>query len=193
MMHPNTSLEFISEEVGFGVLATQDIARGNLVWIKDPLDQIVSHAWLERMGPQLQRFLYTDHQGYAILLWDHARYVNHACAPNTAGGRSVELSVALRDIHAGEEITEDYRELPWFLAFDCSCGAVECSRRIEPQSMVARSSPYEPLVIALRDEALSREYSASQSLGDASPTIGSWPQMPQTSIGQRMRWRHGHA
>lgn len=193
MMHPNTSLEPISSEVGLGVFATEDIPRGSMVWIRDPLDLVVSYAWIERLGPQLQRFLYIDHRGEAILLWDHGRYVNHSCDPNTAGGTSVEVSVALRDISAGEEITEDYRELPWFAAFDCRCGSHQCTRRIEPHGVLARPSPYEPLVARLREAAHFDEWSASMvSLpSDASQTttLGRTQSCPISRFPRRARLR----
>ena len=195
MMHPDTSLRFISHNVGFGVFATADIARGTMIWVKDPLDQVVSYTWVERIGPQLQRFLYADHRGDVILLWDHARYVNHSCTPNTAGGLNVEVSVALRDIRAGEEITEDYRELPWFLPFDCRCGATECKRRVEPPSMPARLSPYEPLVAALRQEASVDEGSGPRDalLSDLSQTILTRSHSPQASRGRRTGRQRGRA
>jgi len=37
MIHPHTELRFISEQVGHGVLATQIIPRGTMVYVKDRL------------------------------------------------------------------------------------------------------------------------------------------------------------
>jgi uncharacterized protein len=53
-----------------------------------------------------------------VLIPDNGRFVNHSDAPSSGAGVNGRLlySVALRDIAAGEEITEDYAtydECPW--------------------------------------------------------------------------------
>jgi hypothetical protein len=54
------------------------------------------------------------------------RFLNHSCSPNTRlEGRSL---MAVRDIHAGDEVTFDYDTTEWDMAspFLCTCGAVTC-------------------------------------------------------------------
>jgi SET domain-containing protein len=62
-----------------------------------------------------------------------ARHANHSCEPNTESvpeGDVIEL-LALRDIHAGEEITFDYGyNLCDALSHPCRCGAKGCPGRI---------------------------------------------------------------
>ena len=60
------------------------------------------------------------------VLRNTARYLNHSCDPNciTALTRRTIWIIALRDIHAGEELTFNYR-------YDtkkhrCHCGASHC-------------------------------------------------------------------
>jgi hypothetical protein len=136
MMHPHTELRLVSAVIGSGVFATAPIPKGTLTWVRDPLDQRIEFESDDFPSGLLnmevvRRYLYTDRQGRVILLWDHGRFVNHSCSPNTAGGLNNDFSVALRDIAAGEEITEDYGELMGFDGFDCHCGHSDCRRFVE--------------------------------------------------------------
>lgn len=142
MMHPHTERRFVSRAKGMGVFATQLIPKGTVTWILDdqdqPLDDFTLPAHWTGSGPTRERtdpdarFLYQDKRGRLILLHDHARYVNHSCSPNTAGGRDDRFNIAIRDIAEGEELTEDYGELAAFQPFACGCGAPECRGRIKP-------------------------------------------------------------
>ena len=110
------------DAVGFGVFATADIPRGTITWVLDPLDQRISPTRAGVLGPKwagvLRRFGYFDAQGNVVISWDHARFVNHCCEPNTASGGDDRFEIALRDIRAGEQLTDDYTELDlgdeWF-------------------------------------------------------------------------------
>ena len=62
---------------------------------------------------------------------------NHSCDPSTSSendyiyvdGKPMYQSVALRDIKAGEEVTEDYALNDWYEdedVFDCMCGSNNC-------------------------------------------------------------------
>ncbi len=146
MMHPDTELRVISAAVGSGVFATAAIPRGTMTWVRDALDQRFvagRRADLTALldDDAVRRFLYRDRDDLLVLLWDHGRFVNHSCEPNTAGGLDNDLSVALRDIAPGDEITEDYGELSGFEPFECLCGSPSCRGRIQPLSparLVAR-------------------------------------------------------
>ena len=40
MIHPDTEIQFISEEIGYGVVAKKLIPRGTITWVLDALDRI---------------------------------------------------------------------------------------------------------------------------------------------------------
>lgn len=49
-MHPNTEIQFVSEQVGVGVFATKFIPKGTIVWIKDDLDLMLTEEFIESLG-----------------------------------------------------------------------------------------------------------------------------------------------
>ncbi|MBW9234391.1 SET domain-containing protein-lysine N-methyltransferase, partial [Leptospira santarosai] len=53
-----------------------------------------------------------------ILCWDLGRYVNHSFHANCMG-TAYEFEVAIRDIHPGEQLTDDYGTLNIDEPFDC--------------------------------------------------------------------------
>jgi hypothetical protein len=120
MMHPNTRVQFISDEVGHGVVATAFIPKGTITWVQDPLDQVFSaerRATLpEKTRALLEYFAFKNAKDEMILCWDHARYVNHSFKSNCLS-TAYDFEVAIRDIHPGEQLTDDYGYLnldtPW--------------------------------------------------------------------------------
>jgi SET domain-containing protein len=70
--------------------------------------------------------------GWYFDMVDQTRWINHSCDPNAEieadldgqGGAWANI-VAIRPIHAGEEITYDYG-FPPELAERCHCGAPTC-------------------------------------------------------------------
>jgi len=50
MMHPHTKVQFISDEVGHGVVATAFIPKGTITWVQDPLDRVFSPAEQRQKG-----------------------------------------------------------------------------------------------------------------------------------------------
>ena len=69
-----------------------------------------------------------DESGHLILLWDHARCINHSCAWATLTAGVHLFDRSLQDIAAGQEITEDYallNPLPEE-TFACHCGSARC-------------------------------------------------------------------
>jgi SET domain-containing protein len=103
---------------GIGLFAAGPIAPGAVVWQLDAdLDQVVDEVALETLGLvaqlQVQRYAYVDPlRRVRILCADDARFFNHAddanCGDEPGGDGSV--TVALRDIAEGQELTWDYRE-----------------------------------------------------------------------------------
>lgn len=111
MIHPQTEVRFIRPEIGYGVIAKAFIPRGTVTWVKDRLDREFSPQELEAFDEAhreiLDRYSYRNAQGHYVFCWDHTRFMNHSFRPAcllTAYG----LEVAVRDIQAGEELTNDY-------------------------------------------------------------------------------------
>jgi len=111
MIHPDTELRFINDVVGFGVVATQLIPKGTIVWIGDDLDFRISAARYKKMDALYKRlwsrYAYRDEKGNYVLDWDIGRYVNHSFNPNCIS-TAYDFDLAVCDIQAGEELTEDY-------------------------------------------------------------------------------------
>lgn len=111
MMHPNTELRFISDEIGLGVFATKFIPKGTIVWIFDDLDIILDEDYVDSLDEIRQEIIYKysfqDNDDNYILCWDHARYMNHSFYPNCVD-TAYEFELAARDIFPGEEMTCDY-------------------------------------------------------------------------------------
>jgi uncharacterized protein len=111
MIHPHSELRFVSPEIGLGVFATRLIPKETITWVFDALDQIVVPAKSSELPAPLQRQLdiysYKNGRGERILCWDHARFVNHSCRP-TSLAPGFDLEIAVRDVHPGEQITDDY-------------------------------------------------------------------------------------
>lgn len=111
MIHPHTELKFISEEVGYGVVATEFIPAGTITWVLDKFDREFSQAEVENMKPIYQNILETysfrNNNGNFVLCWDNGRFVNHSFNSNCLT-TAYDFEIAIRDIHPGEELTDDY-------------------------------------------------------------------------------------
>ena len=123
MLHPDTALASIDGQ-GYGVVATEHIPRGTVVWVQDSLDRLLSVDRVAGLPPLLRAAVrnhgYFDREGRIVLCWDHARYVNHSCEPNCVSpGHAFEIAV--RDIEAGEQLTNDYLTLNLECDFECQC------------------------------------------------------------------------
>lgn len=135
MIHPDTVLQFISPEIGYGVFATRPIPQGTITWAHDPLDQILTPDQVRGMpeiyGEPLARYTYRTPEGDYILLWDLARFMNHSCSPNCMATH-YGFEVAVRGIPQGGELTVDYATLYMTPeeSFDCHCRAAECRWKI---------------------------------------------------------------
>ncbi len=107
-----------SEIDGIGLFAAEFIPRGSIVWeftrgfdrqfTKGAILQLPSAAHI-----YLAKYAYKSRKsGRYILAEDNGKYFNHSSTPNTmsvhADGVPEVVTYALRDIHIGEEITDDY-------------------------------------------------------------------------------------
>lgn len=111
MIHPSTELRFISAEIGYGVVAREFIPKGTITWVLDKLDREFTPSQISKMSPAYQEILDTycfrNNKGNFVLCWDHARYVNHSFKSNCLT-TAYDFEIAIRDIHPGEELTDDY-------------------------------------------------------------------------------------
>jgi hypothetical protein len=111
MIHPKTELKYIGREVGYGVVATEFIPAGTITWVLDKLDREFSPLEFQSMEPIYQDILDTytfrNNQGNFVLCWDNGRYVNHSFNSNCLT-TAYDFEVAIRDIHPGDQLTDDY-------------------------------------------------------------------------------------
>ena len=129
MVHPHTELRHVNNAIGDGVFATKPIPKGTLVYVKDPLEIDLSDAAFRALPHAIRqiadKYSYIDERGHRILSWDIAKFVNHSCEPNTISS-GYGFEIAIRDIDAGEEITDEYGlfNLEW--SIECHCGSGTC-------------------------------------------------------------------
>lgn len=111
MMHPDTKLKWISDEKGFGVVATKVIRKGTITWVQDELDAVFQPDEPDNFKPLakelLEKYSFRNSKGEHILCWDLAKYVNHSFKSNCLS-TGYNFEVAIRDILADEELTDDY-------------------------------------------------------------------------------------
>ena len=111
MIHPKTELKFISNEIGYGVVATDFIPAGTITWVLDKLDREFSPSDFHSMELIYQNILdtytYRNNNGNFVLCWDNGRYVNHSFNSNCLT-TAYDFEIAVRDIHPGEQLTDDY-------------------------------------------------------------------------------------
>ena len=131
---------------GRGVFATEPIERGTLVWeyavgrsVLEYRSEAELRKRLENTTDEEARFL-LEHiyvwKDAAVEIIDDAKIWNHTPNPNTGyHPDDPEIgaglgSYALRDIAAGEELTDDYgdhHELPWFEGLCVEYGCTSCT------------------------------------------------------------------
>jgi uncharacterized protein len=103
---------------GIGLFAAAPIAAGTALWrLDEAFDRAVDEIALTRLELvaqlQIQRYVYIDPtRQVRVLCGDDARFFNHADDPNCRDepGSDGTVTVAIRDIAAGEELTWDYAE-----------------------------------------------------------------------------------
>ena len=170
MLLIETELKHINDEVGAGVFATKRIPKGTIVWVQDPMDQVFPPEKLEEMHPLLragvERYAYGDHHGNMVLCWDLARFFNHCCE-STCLGLDFPFEIVVRDIEAGEELTDDYGTfyMNETEGFECRCGTESCRGGVGPQDREKMMSLWKT---QLR-EALAHVHEVPQPLLDFLP------------------------
>lgn len=111
MIHPITELKFISNEIGYGVVAREFIPKGTITWALDKLDREFTPNEIQSLDPIYQDILdfytFRNNNGNFVLCWDNGRYVNHSFNSNCLS-TAYDFEIAIRDIQPGEQLTDDY-------------------------------------------------------------------------------------
>lgn len=138
MIHPQTRLHFIDEGIGYGIFATALIPAGTITYVKDTLeiDLHVDHEMLSlpAYATYIRKYAYREASGNHVIGWDFSKYVNHSCDANTIS-TGYGFEIAIRDINAGEQVTDDYGMLNIDSAMTCCCQATNCRGEIQPNDM----------------------------------------------------------
>src|SRR5690606_36361865 len=111
MIHPDTEVRFISDEIGYGVVAKKMIPKGTITWVLDELDREFTPQELEALSEPIRNTLdtyaYRNSMGNFVLCWDNGRFVNHSFNSNCIS-TAYDFEIAVRDIEPGEQLTDDY-------------------------------------------------------------------------------------
>lgn len=111
MIHPETEVRYIDAEKGYGLFAARPIPRGTIIWVLDELDREIAPAEMQLYSEQAREILLTysfrNRKGNYVFCWDNGRFINHSFNANCCL-TPYEFEIAIRDIEAGEEITDDY-------------------------------------------------------------------------------------
>lgn len=104
-----------SKIAGIGLFADEDISKDTVVWRFDSsIDVLLTKEDIDRLSEvsKIQvynyAFLDVDHKKY-MLCGDDARFFNHS-SDNNCTDEFSNITIALRDIAKGEELTVDYKK-----------------------------------------------------------------------------------
>ncbi|HKK45315.1 MAG TPA: SET domain-containing protein [Balneolaceae bacterium] len=129
MIHPATELRPVNKDKGLGIFAKSLIPKGTLTYVKDDLEIEIGPDDPRLNDPLLkgiiETYSYIDERGMRIVSWDHAKYVNHCCHCNTMS-TGYGFEIAIRDISAGEEITDEYGMFNFDYRLDLKCSKSGC-------------------------------------------------------------------
>ena len=149
MIHPGTELKFISPEIGYGIFATAFIPMGTIVYVEDPLDiKVGPENYLlrdSRYKNFIKRYSVRDTRGNYILCWDNAKYVNHCCQCNTMS-TGYDFEIAIRDIEAGEEITDEYSLFNLEEEIPLICQHSDCRGKLRARDVINYSAQWDEML-----------------------------------------------
>lgn len=112
MIIPWVKIKWISNEKGYGLVASRTISKGTITFVQDGLDIVIPENKFKKVDPRLlkyvEKYSYEDYLGNHIISWDLAKYMNHDNEANTLT-TGYGFEIAVRDVNKGEELTDDYR------------------------------------------------------------------------------------
>ena len=131
MIHPDTTLRWISEDKGFGIFATKRIPKGTLTFVQDDLDIRLSPDNELLKKPHymkiVEKYSYINCDGEFVISWDHGKFMNHCCFSNTIT-TGFGFEVAVDDIEAGKEVTVDYGVFTISHVMNITCSKPGCRK-----------------------------------------------------------------
>jgi SET domain-containing protein len=151
MIYPHTELRLASAEKGHGVFALQNIPKGTITWVRDPLDHLITAEAVELLPLELRGALSHDYYrpfgGHYLLTHDNTRFMNHSCNP-TCVHLFDDVEIAIRDIAAGEEMSSDYATftLEKYEEFNCCCLEKNCRGWIRATDPSAQKAYWQPIL-----------------------------------------------
>lgn len=153
MIHPDTYIQTVSEHIGIGVFASRRIPIGQIVFAPDKLDIVIDPDDEIQDQPGysevLYRYGFVNERGQRILCWDHAKYMNHSCEPNTMS-TAWGFDIAVRDIEQDEELTCEYGMLNIEHNMSCGCESFGCRGEVTPFDLVSQHHDWDQrLMLAL--------------------------------------------
>ena len=116
MLLVKTKLD-VSPIHGIGLFAAEFIPEYTIIWKFNPcIDLRLCAEQIEQLpascGEQIRKYTYREiHTGLYVLCGDDARFFNHSDEPNCLDfyhNEEEDLTVANRNINAGEELTCNY-------------------------------------------------------------------------------------
>jgi uncharacterized protein len=98
---------------GVGLFAATELPAGTVIWeFTEGVDwRITPGEFAEFPEPfrsRLRHYVYQEESGTYVLCGDNAKFMNHADEPNCDDPEG-EYTITRRLVHAGEELTCDYR------------------------------------------------------------------------------------
>ncbi len=139
MIHPNTELRFINQEIGYGVFATAFIPVGTVVYTRDSMEAVISPVkyaqLMEPLKSTVEKYSYIDENGDRIVSWDHGKFVNHCCDCNTIS-TGYGFEIAIKDIKIGEEITDEYGLFNLEYEMDLQCNKPGCRLKVKAADLM---------------------------------------------------------
>ena len=134
MLHPDLTVVDLGGPLGRRVLANRPIPRGTIVWVGHQEEEILTDAKRLRLSEQeRQEWLelgWVNVNGDICLCGDDARYINHSCGPNSIE-TGHNMSLLVRSLEPGDELTEDYLFLNRRYAFRCLCDSANCRGAVQ--------------------------------------------------------------
>jgi len=149
MLHPDTEVRFINDQIGHGVFATRLIPKGTLTWVMDKFDRVYTEAEVRQLEPVyqdiLERYCFRNCQGLWVFCWDNTRFINHSFQSNCVA-TPYGCEIAVRDIHPGEQITNDYGFFNIIEPFDMLPEPGSSRTRVMPDDLVTYAEMWDTLL-----------------------------------------------